>query len=281
MRGRERRHEKNDVEKEMAKIEREAMKQYLREDVAGMPGNGAASSGAPVSAEHAARLAELEDQMARDRLDRSSGADDPDGAGLADGWEASTNPDGKTYYLHSETGEVQWERPQRAGGGGGDTELPTGWEASTNPDGKTYYTHNETGAVQWERPRRAGGRGSASASADATATTAESGRNGWEQGWTPEGVVYYYNRAKEVTQWEAPDECVMTDSAAEIGAEAGTSEGDPTDAEDRAATEGNGHAEKVDALTDGAAGSIDASVVTESGTLDDQVAALVWSCAIT
>jgi hypothetical protein len=205
-RGRERRIEKSDVEKELAKIEREAMKQHMREDVVGM---GARSAGPALSADHAARLAALEEQMAHDKQLRTAGSTVDSEAGselLRAGWEAGTNPDGKTFYTHLETGAMQWEWPRREGEA---AELPSGWEAGTNPDGKTFYTHSETGAVQWERPRRP----AASPKASFVAMPPGGSFVGWEQGWTAEGIPYYFNTDKALTQWEPPEGWGTVDAA--------------------------------------------------------------------
>ena len=68
-RGRERRVEESDLEKELAKIEKSAMKDYVKHDIAAQP-----QPTAVVPAERAARLAELEAQISADRMKRATTA---------------------------------------------------------------------------------------------------------------------------------------------------------------------------------------------------------------
>lgn len=175
IRGRENRKEKQEVDREMARIEREANKAFVAQDVQGQAGKKPPPQ---VPADRAARLAELERQIAEDRLARRAAA------GLA--------------------------LPTAAAGGGGGSgdgaggPLPRGWHTATNPDGKTYYTHDETGVVQWDRP---GGAAASSAAAPEPAPPAEAAppcgecsdeqaaawaadvSGGWQQGWSEEKGV--------------------------------------------------------------------------------------------
>jgi len=159
-RGRDRRIEKDDTAKELAKIEREAMKQYQREDVCGYAGAGAA--GPPPSEQRAARLAQLEATMARARQEREERlAASASASGLPFGWEEAVNPDGKTFYTHTATGLVQWERPGGMGSGaksmdGAHADEPSGrrdgWEQGWTEEGVPYYYNTAKGITQWEVP---------------------------------------------------------------------------------------------------------------------------------
>ena len=165
-RGRERKVEQNELERELAKIERSAMRDYIQHDRAGKPLHTAAASGAGMSDHRASRLAQLEAQISSDRLKRATSAAAA-GAELPSGWRAETNPDGKVFYLHDETGAVQWEPPGARVQGGASDAVP----ASSSSQGD--------GAVE---------------------------HGGWQQGFNEEGIPYYYHVARGITQWEAPAE---------------------------------------------------------------------------
>ena len=176
MRGREKRKQDGDFKREMEKIERNAMKDYMAQDVAGMPAAHPAAAAA-VPADRAARLAELEARISADKMARAfetAGG----GAALPPGWAALTNPDGKVYYEHAASGAIQWEPPTIHNGGGGGGASSSGG-ASSGGDGSTHAV------------------GSTSSTQD---------RGGWQQGWTEHGVCYYYHMQRGVTQWEPPAE---------------------------------------------------------------------------
>ena len=174
IRGRERRIEKDDMAKEMQKIERAAMKDYLAQDASGMP---APRRDAPVvPADRAARLAELEARITSDRLARASTAASG-GVALPPGWRAATNPDGKVYYVHDTTGAMQWDPPGA-------------------PPSDGAAAASETGAAS----------SSASAQTQSTAAATGAAHGGWQMGWSEHGVAYYYHTARGVTQWEEPPE---------------------------------------------------------------------------
>ena len=171
MRGRERRIEQSDLQKEMDKIERNALKDYMHHDVAK---EARPAAKAEVPADRAARLAELEARMTADRMARAFSAAAGGGA-LPAGWRAMTNPDGKVFFMNDENGAMQWEKP--------------GAPAATGAPA--------TGAA---RPSAQG----ASSSEPPPATNAVSG--GWQQGWNEQGLPYYYHVELALTQWEPPPE---------------------------------------------------------------------------
>ena len=175
-RGRERRADESDLQKELAKIEKNAMKDYMAQDVERMPPVRTA-----VPAERAARLAELEAQISTDRLARAAAAT-TGGRSLPAGWRAATNPDGRVYYVHDASGAMQWEAPGGAA----------------------------TGAVQDAASSRAP-MGAATGAASAAASA------GWQQGYTAEGVAYYYHVGRGVTQWEPPEGWAGTTGSATAG----------------------------------------------------------------
>lgn len=172
-RGRERRQENSDLEKELAKIERSAMKDYMAQDVVKDAGPTRPPTKAQV--DHAGRLAELEAKISSDRLARARAAAFASDASaqLPAGWSAATNPDGQVYYLHEQTGAVQWEAPIT--GGSGDS-------------------------------AGAGGAGGGGVGGDGDASGAVGPSHGWQQGWTAEGVPYFFHTGRGVTQWEEPPE---------------------------------------------------------------------------
>ena len=171
MRGRERRIEQSDLQKELDKIERNALKDYMHHDVAK---EARPAAKAEVPADRAARLAELEARMTADRMARAFSAAAGGGA-LPAGWRAMTNPDGKVFFMNDENGAMQWEKP--------------GAPAATGAPA--------TGAA---RPSAQG----ASSSEPPPATNAVSG--GWQQGWNEQGLPYYYHVELALTQWEPPPE---------------------------------------------------------------------------
>jgi len=168
-RGRERRAEENEVSKEMEKIEREAMKQYITADGGGShAGAGGAARAAPsgggggaaASADRASRLAELEAKIKAAR-ELPSGAVGPP---------------------------------------------PPGWKVKANPDGRFYYIHEVTGATQWEKPGAVSSFPDQPAAWSGVAAQPQPATGGWEQGLSPEGVPYFYHVGRGVTQWDAPPE---------------------------------------------------------------------------
>ena len=171
MRGRERRIEQSDLQKELDKIERNALKDYMHHDVAK---EARPAAKAEVPADRAARLAELEARMTADRMARAFSAAAGGGA-LPAGWRAMTNPDGKVFFMNDENGAMQWEKP--------------GAPAATGAPA--------TGAA---RPSAQG----ASSSEPPPATNAVSG--GWQQGWNEQGLPYYDHVERALTQWEPPPE---------------------------------------------------------------------------
>ena len=108
VRAREKGKDKKELEGELAKIERAALKQYQRDDA----GSASSSSDArrprdPEAGDRAARLAALEAQIEASKLLRSGVGP----GGLPVGWRMQSNPDGVVYYEHIPTGVTQWEPP--------------------------------------------------------------------------------------------------------------------------------------------------------------------------
>ena len=195
-RGRERRHEESDLQKELNKIEKNAMKDYMHHDVAKEP---QATKRAEVPADRAARLMELEAAMTSDRMSRAFQVV-AGGTALPPGWRAMTNPDGKVFYMHDESGAIQWDKPGGGGGsGGGGGDGSGGGGSSSGGSGLALAT--DTAALP------------------SAASAAAAG--GWQLGWNDQGVPYYYHVARGITQWEAPEEwSAAVAEAAEAGGDA-------------------------------------------------------------
>jgi WW domain-binding protein 4 len=176
-RGRERRADEKDLNREMEKIEQEAMKQYLKEDARGprsdagsASGSGAAGGSASGSGvDRVSRMAELDAKIKAARQLTSGSAGPPPG------WRVQANPDGRFYYVNQSTGETSWENPSHL-------------SASTDQSA----------------PEPATGVVASSALADA---------GGWQCGYSPKGVPYYYHVGRGITQWEAPPEWVAVHGA--------------------------------------------------------------------
>mgnify|MGYP000950502509 CR=1 FL=1 len=188
MRGRERRIEQSDLQKEMDKIERNALKDYMHHDVAK---EARPAAKAEVPADRAARLAELEARMTADRMARAFSAAAGGGA-LPAGWRAMTNPDGKVFFMNDENGAMQWEKPGAP--------AATGAPATGAPATGAPASGAARPSASAARPSAQG----ASSSEPPPATNAVSG--GWQQGYNEQGLPYYYHVERALTQWEPPPE---------------------------------------------------------------------------
>lgn len=175
-RGRDRRADEKELSREMEKIEREAMKQYMKEDARGPRADaGGASGGGPASAsatapsgggaDRALRMAELEAKIKAAKGLPSGTAGPP-----PPGWRVQANPDGRFYYVHQSTGETRWDNPS---------------SLSTPVD----------------QP-------AAESTAGAACSHAQVAATGWQCGYSAEGVPYFYHVSCGITQWEAPPEWV-------------------------------------------------------------------------
>ena len=239
-RNRERKIERQDLDRELAKIERDAAKAYQQQDNAGQRPRQAA--GPPP--DRAARLAELEAQIAQARHERAFGAG-----------SAAPGP----------------ALPPSAS-----TALPAGWKAAHNPDGRAFFTNLKTGAIQWERPTAPAEEDEADAKAAAAAAAAEAEEeappaeaaaaaeappaDAWLRGHTDAGVVYFYNVARGRTEWALPEgEVEWAPPAADGGAPpdadaeaAGAAGADPGEA--AAAAEEEAEAEEAAPAIDEATG---------------------------
>ena len=196
-RGREKRNEDSEVQKELKKIEREALKDYMHHDLAKEP--RAPPAGSALPANHGARLAEIEQRITANRMERAFNAA-AGGSALPPGWRAMTNPDGKVFYMHDASGAIQWDRPSSSSGGGGGAAGAGGGAAGAS--GQSSSSSNGTAV--------AASGGAAGAAAPSAA--------GWQQGWNEQGVPYYYDAERGLTQWEPP-----ADWAAEASARGGGS----------------------------------------------------------
>ncbi|KAJ9633661.1 hypothetical protein H2199_009299 [Coniosporium tulheliwenetii] len=63
--------------------------------------------------------------------------------GLPAGWQQLNDPEGRPYYVNTETHESSRQRP------GG---LPEGWREAKDPDGKLFYVHDALQLASWYRP---------------------------------------------------------------------------------------------------------------------------------
>uniref|UniRef100_A0A7S4C0A3 WW domain-containing protein n=1 Tax=Chrysotila carterae TaxID=13221 RepID=A0A7S4C0A3_CHRCT len=233
-RGRERRQDQQELDKELSKIERQAMKQFLRDDAGANAAH--ATKGLPAKApadppDRAARLAQLEATINAAKLLKSAPQ-------LPSGWRACTNPDGKVYYTNDASGEMSWELPTAAkhGGPGPSTACASAGESAsaaslrgTSPAAPVHGAAGGDGAAQQavqadHSGREMAGRQSAGATTSALKQEASregsapraqadgkepaaphaDGFDGWQYGHAPDGTIYYYNTEKGVTQWEPP-----------------------------------------------------------------------------
>jgi hypothetical protein len=63
--------------------------------------------------------------------------------GLPSGWQQRKDPEGKTYYWNTLTGQSSRTLP------GG---LPSGWREDKDPDGKSFFVCDELQLASWYRP---------------------------------------------------------------------------------------------------------------------------------
>ena len=183
-RGREKRIEDSNVQKELSKIERNALKDYMHHDLAREPRAPPAST---LPANHAARLAEIEQRLTANRMERAFNAA-ACGSTLPPGWRAMTNPDGKVFYVHDASGAMQWDRPSNSSGGG---------DGAAGAGGGSFGASGQSSSSNSSSS-------STAAPASGVAAGAAPAAGGWQQGRNEQGVPYYFNVERGLTQWEPP-----------------------------------------------------------------------------
>ena len=72
-------------------------------------------------------------------------------AGLPNGWERRSAPDGRTYFACHHLRITQWEPP-----GQSTTPLPAGWEVRHSENGREYFVDHNTRTTTFKDPRKAG-----------------------------------------------------------------------------------------------------------------------------
>jgi protein yorkie len=89
-----------------------------------------------------------------------------------------------------------------------DDPLPPGWEKATTLEGRIYFINHITRSTTWEDPRKAQHAQIMAAVATPQAVgTSQQGDilpDGWEQGVTAEGQVYFINHTSRTTSWFDP-----------------------------------------------------------------------------
>ena len=87
-------------------------------------------------------------------------------------------------------------------------QLPPGWEETRTQDGQLYYMNHITKSTQWEDPRITVNEQMAR---EQTSHLPQIGGgpngplpNGWEQGVTNEGEIYFIDHRTHRTQWHDP-----------------------------------------------------------------------------
>ena len=131
-----------------------------------------------------------------------------EGAVAASGWmEHYSTAKQKPFWKNAATGELTWQRPQKAAAEGAEAEapspqLPAGWAAAQTEDGSTFFYCESSGETRWEAPSSAldevGG------SAAPAAAAADDLPDGWARAAAEDGSEYYYNAATGASSWERP-----------------------------------------------------------------------------
>ena len=133
--------------------------------------------------------------------------------GLPPFWE-QTIDEGSGYplYTNTNTGAVQWEKPQmeamtnpmnRASHGRSETVLPPGWGKDADGNNNKYY-YGPNGEVSWEPPAGATGGSTGLPSSELGLDAIGDGLPaGWGTDFDAEGNQYWYGPSGE-TAWEPP-----------------------------------------------------------------------------
>ena len=83
--------------------------------------------------------------------------------------------------------------------------LPPGWEETRTQDGQLYYMNHITKSTQWEDPRVTEPRGQSNGHLPQIGGGPNGPLpNGWEQGVTNEGEIYFIDHQTHRTQWHDP-----------------------------------------------------------------------------
>ena len=97
--------------------------------------------------------------------------------------------------------------------------LPPGWEPARTPQGQMYFMNHITKTTQWEDPRHqirqqqlkeeqlhqlTNGRNVPQTAQEKQQVLSRALPQGWEQGVTPEGEVYFINHVTKTTSWFDP-----------------------------------------------------------------------------
>ncbi|XP_072899345.1 transcriptional coactivator YAP1 isoform X1 [Hemitrygon akajei] len=93
-----------------------------------------------------------------------------------------------------------------------DVPLPPGWEMAKTPSGQRYYLNHIEQTTTWQDPRKSMPVLNSATSASPVSiqqnvmNTTASGPlpEGWEQGMTPDGEIYYINHKNKTTSWLDP-----------------------------------------------------------------------------
>lgn len=139
---------------------------------------------------------------------------------LPEGWEAGTDPRGRTYYIDHLTRSTTWARPtsnqavdhqaqEGENNTAGSDSFPAGWEERRTPDGRVYYLDHNTRSTHWVDPRHQittrvmgpNGQGSPLRQAISQLGPLPSG---WEMRLNSTGRVYFVDHNTKITSWDDP-----------------------------------------------------------------------------
>jgi E3 ubiquitin-protein ligase NEDD4 len=132
-------------------------------------------------------------------------------AALPPGWESSTTPDGRPYFIDHNTHTTTFQDPHLPTDPNMPKDwvavtlegepLPAGWEArrkinADGEEGRLYFLDHNKKKTSWDDPRhrlledREGEKGELPAS--------------WEERWKEDGKKYYVDHNTKMTSWDDP-----------------------------------------------------------------------------
>eukprot|EP01062_Namystynia_karyoxenos_P078396 TRINITY_DN8063_c0_g1_i2.p1 TRINITY_DN8063_c0_g1~~TRINITY_DN8063_c0_g1_i2.p1 ORF type:complete len:667 (+),score=184.52 TRINITY_DN8063_c0_g1_i2:78-2003(+) len=151
--------------------------------------------------------------------DPAAAASAPPAGGSQSEWIERTDPSsGRVYYVHSVTGESQWEVPaaaaapapaaaqQQQHGGGGAHQSE--WLELTDPgSGRVYYSNQVTGESSWERPADMDDPSGGQSQAAALTQVSADAESVWVETTDPaSGRPYYVHRVTGESVWTLPED---------------------------------------------------------------------------
>jgi E3 ubiquitin-protein ligase NEDD4 len=138
---------------------------------------------------------------------------------LPEGWEASIDALGRTYYVDHNTRSTTWVHPssnqaadqaqEGKSNTAGSGSLPAGWEERRTPEGRLYYVDHNTRSTHWVDPQhqttiRVMGPNGQSSLQRQTISQLGPLPSGWEVRVNSTRRVYFVDHNTKTTTWDDP-----------------------------------------------------------------------------